>query len=192
MVEINEWLWETLYALKKLYDHGIAEGIFTMYEGNKLSGDDIGDISMRAIYEVFEETRACWNERTDEDIYVFFDSAFNEFYQLCGAYEERMGLSRDRNPHRTEIERAISTGLRFNDYSYDYYVYDGSQRDGACKIVLKTYPEFCSMYEVAGGLLEVYDAYVSHIKRLKKELGMEEEAKIIALPAVQAETKEVA
>ena len=48
------------------------------------------------------------------------------------------------------------------------------------------------MYEVAGGLLEVYDAYVSHIKRLKKELGMEEEAKIIALPAVQAETKEVA
>ncbi|MBQ9648390.1 MAG: hypothetical protein IJV43_08535 [Oscillospiraceae bacterium] len=192
MVEINEWLLETLYALKKLYDHGKADELLAEYEDEKLSGEDIGDISMRGVCEVFENTRSYWDEWSGEDIYVFFDPIFNEFYGLCDAYEERIGVSRDRNPHRKEIERAIEVGLHFNDYSYGYHVYDGSQRDGSCKIILKLYPEFCSMYEVAGGLLEVYDAYASHIKRLKKELGMEEETKIIALPAVQAETKEAA
>lgn len=192
MVEINEWLLETLYALKKLYDHGKTDELLADYEDEKLSGDDIGDISMRGVCEVFENTRSYWDEWSGEDVYVFFDPIFDEFNRLCSAYEEKTGISRNRNPHRIEIKRAIRTGLNFNDYSYEYYVYDGSQRDGACKIVLKIYPEFCSMYEVAGGLLEVYDAYASHIKRLKKELGMEEETQIIALPAVQAETKEAA
>ena len=192
MVEINEWLLETLYALKKLYDHGKADDLLADYEDSKLNGDDIGDISMRAIYEVFEETRDYWDERSDEDVYVFFDPIFNEFYRLCGAYEEKTGIPRERNPHRAEIKRAIRTGLHFNDYSYNYYAFDGSQRDGSCKIVLKLYPDFCTMYEVAGGLLEIYDAYASHIERLKKELGMEEDAKIIVPPAAQAETKEAA
>lgn len=192
MVEINEWLLETLYALKKLYDHGKADELLAEYEDEKLSGEDIGDISMRGVCEVFENTRSYWDEWSGEDVYVFFDPIFDEFNRLCSAYEEKAGIARDQNPHRIEIKRAIRTGLNFNDYSYEYHVYDGSQRDGSCKIILKLYPEFCALYEVAGGLLEVYDAYASHIRRLKKELGMEEETTIIALPAVQAETKEAA
>ena len=169
MVEITEWLWETIYTLKKLYDHGKGDGLLLEYSENQLDDEDMCDISMRAIFEVFEETRDYWDRQTDEDIYVFFDPVFDEFYRLCAAYEEKTGIARDQNPHRIEIERAIRVGLRFNDYSYNYYVFDGSQRDGSCKIVLKTSPDFCTYYEVAGGLLEVYDAYVSHIKRLKPD-----------------------
>ena len=49
---------ETLYALKNLYDHGKADGIFALYESDILSGEDIGDISMRGVCEVFENTRS--------------------------------------------------------------------------------------------------------------------------------------
>lgn len=193
MVEISDWLWQGLYVLKKLYDHGRADAILEEFEELKLNGDYIGDIAMQSIYEVFAETRDYWDSYCDVDIYVFFDPVFNEFHRLCCEYEKKKGVSHDKNPHREEIRRAIQSGLQFYDYSYDFLYYDGSQRDGQSKLILKLYPDFGMIYEVAGGLLEVYDAFESHVKRLKEELGVAGEPKIHELPpAVEQAEKEAA
>lgn len=193
MIEITEYLWEELYTLKKLYDHGKADGLLAELKEQPLNSDYIGDITMQAMYEVFAETRDYWNEDNDQEIYVFFDPILDEFHQLCREYEKKLGISPEKNPHRAEMRRAIQSGLQFHDYSYDYWYYDGSQRDGKCKIILKLYPEFCQMCEIAGGLLEVYDAFSSHVRRLKEELAVTDGQKIIELPrAAEKEGKEAA
>ena len=174
MVEISDWLWETLYTLKLLYDHGKIEGVHAEYSNHVLDGDDDTDIAMNAIYEVFAETKEHWNEEYEQDIYVFFDPIFDEFQRLCAIYEKEKAIPAKQNPHREEICNAIRSGMLFYDYSYEYMYYDGTQKDGKAKLILKLYPEFCHMYEIVGGLLEVYDAFESHVKAIKDELNMKE------------------
>lgn len=181
MIEISDWLWECLYAIKQLYDHGKADELLDEWKDNRLDSDDIGEISMRGLYCAFEETVDDWQSWDGTDIYVYFDPVLDEFYRLCLEYEQTYGLTKESNPFRQTIGRAISSALNFDDYSYEYIVYDGSQRDGRCKIVLKLFPDFCHLYEVTGGLLELYDAYCSQTKRIKQELSGEVATDVIAL-----------
>ena len=193
MVEINDWLWEGLYTMKRLYNHGKVSALLSEYGACTLDGDLIGGIAMSAIYEVFEKTLDYWDDRCDQDIYVFFDPILSEFYRLCCEYEKRQGIAPSQNPHKEDIRRAIRSGLNFDDYSYDYWYYEGSQRDGKSKIILKLYPDFCHIYEVAGGLLDVYDAFAKHVEILREELGITDGQKIIELPPVEEkEEKEAA
>lgn len=171
MIEINSWLWEGIYTLKQLYDHGKTEGTLKDFKSHTLDSDDAGEIAMCAINDVFATTRDHWRERDEIETYVFFDPVLDEFFRLCRAYEQENHMAPEDDPFREDMYRAIRSGLLFDDYSYDYIVYDGSQRDGKCKLILKVYPEFCHSYEVAGGLLEVYDAFCDQTKRLRKELG---------------------
>ena len=191
MIEINSWLWEGIYTLKQLYDHGKTEETLKDFRNRTLDCDDASEIAMRAIYDVFERTRDYWQERVETETYVFFDPVLDEFFKLCRAYEQANHMAPKDNTFREDMYRAIRSGLLFDDYSYDYIIYDGSQRDGKCKLVLKLYPEFCHCYEVAGGLLEVYDAFCDHTRRLKKELGCED-AKAVALPEVTKEQERLA
>lgn len=171
MIEINTWLWEGIYTLKQLYDHGKVEGTLKDFKTHTLDSDDAGEIAMCAINDVFATTRDYWQDWDGTEIYVFFDPVLDEFYGLCRAYEKANRVAPKDDPYRDDIARAIRSGFLFDDYSYDYLVFDGSQRDGRCKIVLKLYPEFCHTYEVAGGLLEIYDAFRDQTERLRKEVG---------------------
>lgn len=186
MVEINEWLWETLYTLKKLYDHG-KTSLLEQYAEHVLDGDDVGEIAIQAVYEIFAETRDYWDDGNELETYVFFDPVFDEFQRLCKLYENEIQINANENPHRDAIRSAIRSSLYFNDYSYDYWYYDGTQRDGKTKLILKLYPEFCQTCEIAGGLLEVYDAFENHVKQMEEELGMQEE-RTVPFPKRQAET----
>ena len=86
MVEINEWLWEGLYTLKKLYDKGKTD-LLEQYSMNVLDGNNVGEISMEAGYEVFADTLDRYDEKEDLDTFVFFDPIFDEFNRLCEVYE---------------------------------------------------------------------------------------------------------
>lgn len=171
MIEINSWLWEGIYTLKQLYDHGKTEETLKYFRNRTLDCDDAGEIAMCAMYDVFETTRDSCQDQYGTEVYVFFDPVLDEFFKLCRAYEQANRMTPKDNPYREDIARAIRSGFLFDDYSYDYLVFDGSQRDGRCKIILKLYPEFCHTYEVAGGLLEIYDAFRNQTERLKKEPG---------------------
>lgn len=194
MVEINDWLWEGLYTMKKLYDHGRADGLMEEYRNCVLDGDYIGDIAMSALEHTFADTRMYWYTKREEvDVYVCFDPIIDEFYSLCRKYEEKNAVPPGGNPHRSAMDRAIRSGFYFNDYSYTYRVYDGTPKKGRARLVLILYPDFCSLYEVSGGMLEIYDAYCDHVKTMKKEFGIVEEQKIVMLPAAaQDEKKEAA
>lgn len=187
MVEINEWLWEGLYTLKKLYDKG-KMNLLEQYSTDVLDGDNVGLISMEALYEVFADTLDSYDEKNDLDTYVFFDPIFDEFNWLCEIYEAEKHIKRSENPHRAAVLSAIRSGMYFGDYSYGYWYYDGTQRDGKAKLILKLYPEFCACYEIAGGLLEVYEAFDHHVKALKEELDMKQPNKIVLLPQTEPNT----
>lgn len=66
MVEINDWLWEGLFTLKKLYDHGRMDALMEEYRNCVLSGDYVGDIAMSALEHTFEDTRMYWYTKREE------------------------------------------------------------------------------------------------------------------------------
>ncbi len=78
MVEINEWLWETLYTLKKLYDHG-KTSLLEQYAEHVLDGDDVGEIAIQAVYEIFAETRDYWDDGNELETYVFSIQSLTNF-----------------------------------------------------------------------------------------------------------------
>lgn len=186
MVTIDEWLWEGLYTLKKLYDKGKMD-LLEQYSTDVLDGDNVGLISMEAISEVFTDTLERYDEINDLDIYVFFDPIFDEYSRLCEIYEAEKHIKRSNNPHRTAVLRAIQSEMCFG-YSFDYLYYDGTQRDGKAKLILKFYSEYCACYEIAGGLLEVYEAFEHHVQALKEELDMKEPNKVVLLPQTEPNT----
>ena len=178
MTEINELLWEGLYTLKELYDHGKEDAVLTEFRCLTLDADYAGEIAMESIGAVFADTHEAYDEKWDADTYVFFDPVFDELHALCLAYEQEKHIQPDKNPYQENIRKAIQSGLYFGDCSYDYWYYDGTQRDKTCKLVLKLYPEYYHYYEIAGGLLDIYDAFCDQITRLKGELNMNDTAEM--------------
>lgn len=179
MVEICDLLWEGLYTIKDLYDHGREDAVLAELRSHPIDADYAGEIAIESICAVFQDTLESYDEKWEADVYVFFDPVFDEFQALCLAYEREKNIKPARNPYRAEMQQAIRSGLYFGDCSYDYWYYDGTQRDRTCKLVLKIYPEYYCYYEVTGGLLDIYDAFRDQIKRLKEELHMSEQS---ALP----------
>ena len=179
MAELSELLWEGLYTLKELYDHGREGAVLDMMRDCVLDADYVGEIAMESISAVFADTHETYDTKWEAEVYIFRDPVFEELHTLCLAYEQAKHIRPDKNPYRENIRKAIYTGLYFGDCSYDYWYYDGTQRDKTCKLVLKLYPEYYLYYEIAGGLLDIYDAFCDQITRLKGELNMNDTA---ALP----------
>lgn len=178
MTEINELLWEGLYTLKELYDHGKEDTVLDMVRDCVLDADYVGEIAMESISAVFADTLESYDEKWEAEVYIFRDPVFDELHALCLAYEQEKHIQPGQNPYRLAVQKAIQSGLYFGDCSYDYWYYDGTQRDKTCKLVLKLYPEYCCYYEIAGGLLDIYDAFCDQIKRLKGELNMNDTASL--------------
>lgn len=188
--ELDYYLWETLYILKELYDHGKGKAILDDYAPYEITGDYCYEVAREAIEHTFEDTRNYYNEEEDLEINVFFDPIITEFFQLCEQYEAETGIPPETNRFRNAITHAIESGFCFDGYSYGYHVYNDTSRKNGCRIVLLFYCEFCSYYEVPGGLLDVYDAFEYQTSLLKAELGMSKTGKIILLS--ERERKEAA
>lgn len=182
MEELGYYLWESLYILKELYDHGKGKDILDYYAPYKINGDYFYEMAVEVIGDVFEDTRCYYNEEQDLEVNVFFDPMITEFFQLCEQYEAEGGIPPENNPFRQNLYRAIESGFYFSSYSYGYHVYDDTSRKNGCRIVLLFYCEFCNHYEAAGGLLDVFDAFVYQTTCLKEALGMSKKGEIIPLP----------
>ena len=188
----NDYLWEALYILKALYDHGKGEKLVNRYRDREVDGDDMYEIAMEAIGYVFADTRFYYDEEKEIDVNVFFDPMITEFFRLCEQYEAEDGVPPENDPYRQELYQAIDTGFSFNSYSYIYRVYTDTSKKNGCRIVLLFYCEFCTHYEVPGGLLDVYDAFEEQTLRLKRELGMVKPCEVLTMPALHTEEQEAA
>ena len=179
MDELNDYVWEAIYILKELYDHGKGQELIEIYQDEKLSEDDFYQMAMEAIGYVFADSRFYYNEDKEIDVNVFFDPVITEFFQLCKQYEEAKGIAEEGNRFRQELYKSLQSDLCFNDYSYDYH----------CRIVLLLYPEFGTHYEAVGGLLDAYDTFAYQAKRLKEEMGLTGKGEILTLPAAESTEK---
>ena len=189
MDELNDYVWEAIYILKELYDHGKGQELIETYQDEKLSEDDFYQMAMEAIGYVFADSRFYYNEDKEIDVNVFFDPVITEFFQLCKQYEEAKGIAEEGNRFRQELYKSLQSDLCFNDYSYDYHIYDDPAKKGGCRIVLLLYPEFGTHYEAVGGLLDAYDTFAYQAKRLKEEMGLTGKGEILTLPAAESTEK---
>lgn len=192
MDELNDYVWEAIYILKELYDHGKGQELIEIYKDEKLSEDDFYQMAMEAIGYVFADSRFYYNEDKEIDVNVFFDPVITEFFQLCKQYEEAKGIAEEGNRFRQELYKSLQSDFYFNDYSYDYHIYDDPAKKDGCRIVLLLYPEFNTHYETVGGLLDAYDTFVYQAKRLKEEMGLTRKGEILTLPATESTEKEAA
>lgn len=189
---MSDYLWETLYILKGLYDHEKGGDFLKYYAGLEIDGDYFYEMAMEAIGYVFEDTRLYYDEEKEIEVNVFFDPIITEFFRLCGQYEAENGIEPENNRFRQSLHRAIDIGFRFSSYSYNYHVYTDTSKKNGCRIVLLFDCEFINHYEAVVGLLEVYDAFVEQILRLKEELGMSKKGGIIPLPENNEESERAA
>ena len=192
MDELCYYLWETLYVLKSLYDHGKGQNLLDYYASHNIDSDDFYEVAMEAIGHIFEDTRVYYNGEQEIETNVFFDPVITEFFLLCDQYETERGILPESSQFRQGLYRAIESAFCFNSFSYTYTVYTDTSKKNGCRIVLLFYCEFCNHYEAVDGLLDVYDAFVEQTRRLKEEMGLTRMGKILTLPEVRSETKEAA
>ena len=171
MVEINEYLWATIYVLKTVYDHNPESPIFHEYASAVIDGDLIYEISENAIQQFFADTREYYNEEDDVATYVFLDPIITQYWKLCDEYEKKLRLDPKDNRFRQDMDQALDSALYINDYSYAYNWYSDTKHEYGCKIVLLCYCEFWSYHWIPKALSEAYDAFVHYTKLIKEAIA---------------------
>lgn len=189
MVEIGNYLWESLYILKEMYDHDEDTPVLKWYRDSILDGDDMYDIAVNAIGGVFQDTRNYYDEEKEYDVYVFLDPVITEFWTLCEAYEARTGVDKENSICRREMLQAIDSALYIPDYSCGTYSYEDTKRKNGCRLVLVLGIEFGSHYMVPGALCEAYEAFEIMTKRVRCALEELDEQKVVAFPVPQEERR---
>ncbi len=192
MADLSEYMWEGLYVLKQLYDYGFGENLLHEYSSIELDGDYIGDIAMRAVFEVFEDTRDYYNNEIEVETYVFFDRTINEFFETCRTYEKHNQLLPEENKHRKAMEKEANYALSFNSYSYDYCIYSGDDPHEPCRVVLCLHCEFCAIHEIPGGLVELRSALITHTEEMKRDMSAVGRTNILPFPKRTESEKEAA
>ena len=192
MIEINDYLWGTIYVLKTVYDHDPDANVMKSYKEIVMDGDYIYEVSEEAIRQFFADTREYYDDEKELSVYVFFDPIMTEFWELCEAYEERLGIKPEENRHRGDMERALNSALYIPDYSIAERVYMDAKRKNGCRIVLLCYCDFCSFHWIPEALSEAYDAFVYHTRLLREAMAQSEGTKIIELTDAMSERREAA
>lgn len=172
-MEIDTCIWEALYVIKALYDHGKHEDMLKWFGGRELNSDDYYEIASDAITCVFADTKVYYNEDKEIEVFVFFDPVITEFYRLLERYERERGIREEDDLFRREMNRSLESGLCYNSFDYGHRLYDHPEKPHGCRLVLLLGCEFYVHYEVAPGLLDIYEAYCQQVQRLKEELGLE-------------------
>ena len=185
MTEINDYLWETIYVLKSVYDHDQDAPVLNMYRDSVIDGDYVGEIAYNSINQFFADTRGYYDEEKELDIHVFFDPVITEFWKLCDEYEEHRRLRPEDNTFRKEMCRALDAALYIPDYSYDFRLYSDTKHKNGCRLVLLCYCEFCGYHYIPEALSEASDCFVFHTKKIKAALAEMDRQKVIELPSGQ-------
>lgn len=169
-MDVDEYIWETLYIMKALFDHEKGQDLLESYAHLEIDPDYIGDIVWQSMGYIFSDTRQYYNEDSAQESWVFFDPIINEFYSLCQRYEQEKTVEPKDNLFRRDLRRSLECCFSFRDYNYDYYVYDSP--NDTYRIVLVLGCEFLGHYEAVSGLLDLNEAYHLQVIRLKEELGI--------------------
>lgn len=113
-----------------------------------------------------------FNEDEDVETWVLTDPIIDRFCFLCEQLEVQKGISDEINPYRQRAERVIHKGFTLNSYSYDYDWRLSAQNRGPYCILFYADPEFYSLYELLGAMIEVWEGFRELNRWLETELGL--------------------
>lgn len=182
-----EWTLEMLFTAKHLYDVGKMDDLMAVLTDFTDGGEFTFDFDMAPLlYEaaiglIFEETRVYYNEETQQTTFVFWDTILYRYNTLCRAYEARYGIAEIENHYVKKAEKAIHSAMTFGCMDYDYTWKTGTKHPKDSKLVWIEGVEFCHIYEVPRGLIELMDFYTEGVARLEAEL-YPAGGKVIQLP----------
>lgn len=190
MIELEPYVFEALYLMKEMYDHGKGDEMLNACGHLDADGEAIWEVTWTAIESVFDSTRQYYDGNDENEILSIRDPAFSRFFILCEQYEEKRGIAREDNPYWKQLSRAINYSFSFDSWDFDVEVVPGrgGRKSG---IILKMGCEFCSHVDVPMALMEIKVALIDANNRLHVELFGK--AKVVMLPEVQQiEDKEAA
>lgn len=180
MIEISEYLWETLYVLKCVYDHDPEANVLHCYSDVAVDGDYVYDLAHEAIGAFFADTREYVNEEKEVTAVVIYDTIITDYWKLCDAYEERCGIAPQENTYRKEMERALQSALDIPDYSFDAWWSADTKKKNGCKLVLLYSYEFYGYYWLPHALGEAYDAFAYQTERIRKALAQDDQKEAVS------------
>ena len=181
MIEITDYLWETLYVLKSVYDHDPNASVLRSYGDIVLDGDFIYEIAEDAIFQIFADTREYYDDEKEMTVYVFFDPIITDFWRLCDEYELRFHVQPEDNKYREDMNRALVSALDVPDYSFAARWYTDTKRKTGCRLVMLCDCEFYGFHWLPEALSNAYDAFLCYTKQLKEALGDRKQGEVIEL-----------
>ena len=192
MIEVNDYVWETIYILKTLYDHNPQALALRYFNDWVIDGDNVFEIAETTINQFFADSREYYDEEKEVSVYVFFDPLITGFWQLCDEYEERLKLKPKENKYRAGMYRALDSALYIPDYSYNALWYNDTKKKNGCRLVLLCFDEFYSHHQIPKSLCEAYDAFSYHTKQIKDAIAKLDEPENAELPPAGCPGKEAA
>lgn len=184
MTELYDEFFSMLRFAKRLYEYGTKEQIKRWFSLHELDGENYWELAYDAISWVFLDTRRYYNERDEIEIWLFVDPAIDRFCQLCQEYEQRWGISEEKNQYRRDMEQIIHEGFSFNSWDYNYSWRLSVKNRGCRCLILFTGGEFYGHDEIFEGLMEIRDGFDAITARIEAELA--KETRIMPLPLVTA------
>lgn len=181
MIDVDVYLWETIFTLKAVYDHNPDAPVLRLYKSAVMNGDYVDEIAENSIDQFFTDTRVYYNEEKEILTYVFYDPIITNFCKLCDEYEKCLQLKPEENQFKNELKHDIYSALDIPDYSYDVGLYCDTAWKNGCRIVMLCYCEFYSYHMIPAALKEAYDAFAYHTSRLKEAIVSLDQAKPIEL-----------
>lgn len=181
-----EWVLKMLYTAKHLYDVGRLDDLIEDMEnfagdGEKFVFDPEWGYFFHelAISMIFDRSANYYNEEDCSTTWVFWDKAMYRYYQLCKLYEAREGIVEVENPYLKKAEEAIGRAMTFGCNDYNYCWYTDISKENRCKLVWIEGAEFCHIYEVPEGLIDLKTFFQEGVRTLEAELTG---GKVIQLP----------
>lgn len=170
MTYLYSEFFEMLRLAKILHDSTASEKFHEMYDQLELDCDMCYELAYNAMSLVFDFTFEDFNEDYEFSTWVFGDPRIDKFCRLCQEYEEKYGLSEEKNPYRQEIARVIRDGFEFPSYDYNFAWCLSAADRGRKRLLFFTGLEFCALTSVPVGLLDIGDGFDALNQRLEDEL----------------------
>ena len=185
MAELYSEFFEMLQLAKELYDSVSPEKLSDLFSYLTLDYDLCYELAYNAMALFFDFTYEDYNEDYEFTTWVFGDPCIDKFCRLCQEYEEKHGLSEEKNPYRQEIAAIIREGFEFSSYSDNFTWYFSAKERGRKRLVLFCGMEFCDLTSVPLGLAEIRDGFDRLNWRMENDLGIK--GKVLQMPVAGTE-----
>lgn len=181
MIYLEPCFFENLHLAKRLWDENAASHFLDLCGDWPVDSEEYYEIAWSGIHSIFKQIGSYFNESKEIETIVFFDPLIDKFFQLCAAYEKRMGLTPEENTLRSNGVREVHNSFGFWDYSCGWTLY--GEDHGRPRLVVIFDEEFCGLHFLPVALASAKSELESQVQNLEAALKKRKKRKpVIRLP----------